>query len=205
MKTEQNKFDEHLLEKSIEQQDHDRLATARYLDSMSAEMNDLSVPAWQKNAVFEQAQTSYRQPRQILPWFSVAFSLFAVCLVLFNVNVVHNEQGVTIAFNSTTSTGLSPTEVEGLLEEKLAAYQQEQDLALAQVMMQVQKDQNQNNLQLATYLLDSARKERKQDLSDVILHFSDQMAEQSSQQQIQFNQLERAVGFQQTSYKDTSL
>ncbi len=181
-----------------------RQQTAEHLDGMRSEMNTLEVPHWDKGKVLGQAKSNATREFSFLPWLSMSFSIVAICMVVLNVNIQSSEQGITIAFGD-NNKAISPVEVEAIVEERLKQYQSDNELKLAQFVMQMQEQQNQSNLKLATYLLDSARTERQQDISDVFLHFNDQLAEQQSRQNIQLQQLEQAVKFQKASLINTRL
>jgi len=168
-------------------------------------MNVLDVPKWDRQAMFNATTANPKTAFTLVPWLSMTCSIFAVCLVLFNVQIQQTETGVSIAFNNTPSKAMSQAEVDAAVAEGIKQYEQENELKMAQLVMQLQEQQNQSNLRLANYLLDSARKERKQDISDVFLHFTDQMAEQQSRQNIQYKQLEQAVKYQKTNLYDSSL
>lgn len=182
-----------------------RQQTAQFLSDMKDDMNVLDVPKWDRQAMFNATTANPKTAFSLMPWLSMTCSIFAVCLVLFNVQIQQTETGVSIAFNNAPSRTMSQAEVDAAVAEGIKQYEQENELKVAQLVMQLQEQQNQSNLKLANYLLDSARKERKQDISDVFLHFTDQMAEQQSRQNIQYKQLEQAVKYQKTNLYDSSL
>ena len=205
MKGSDHEVDNSLLECRQESDDctQSRQKTAEHLNAMGNQMNTLAVPYWDKGKVLGQARNKSAREFNLLPWLSMSFSIVAICMVLLNVTIQSAENGITIAFGD--SKAISPVEVEAIVEERLKQYQSDNELKLAQFVMQLQEQQNQSNLKLATYLLDSARTERKQDISDVFLHFNDQLAEQQSRQKIQLQQLEQAVKFQKTGLINTRL
>lgn len=192
-------------DKSSEDWRESRQQTAQFLSDMKDDMNVLDVPKWDRQAMFNATTANPKTAFTLVPWLSMTCSIFAVCLVLFNVQIQQTETGVSIAFNNTPSKAMSQAEVDAAVAEGIKQYEQENELKMAQLVMQLQEQQNQSNLRLANYLLDSARKERKQDISDVFLHFTDQMAEQQSRQNIQYKQLEQAVKYQKTNLYDSSL
>ncbi|QOL25372.1 hypothetical protein LP316_13885 [Thalassotalea sp. LPB0316] len=182
-----------------------REETADALLNLAPKMNSLDVPNWDRQSLFDKTTTTKGSSGSFLPWLSMTCSVLAVCLVLFNVQFQHSDNGFTIAFGQTDQEAITQVELDAAIAQAIKQYEQDSELKLAQLVMQLNEQQSQSNLKLASYLLDSARKERKEDISDVFLHFTDQMAEQQSRQNIQLKQLQQAVKYQNTSLFDSSL
>ena len=62
-------------------------------------------------------------------------------------------------------------------------------------------NQQDSNLQLATYVIGAARQERKEDMSDFINYFNEQRKDESFNQKIKYQQLERKIN--RSSYQNS--
>ena len=63
-------------------------------------------------------------------------------------------------------------------------------------------NQQESNLQLATYVMGAARQERKEDMGDFITYFNEQRKDENFNQKIKYQQLERKIN--RTSYENTT-
>ncbi|MEH6385693.1 MAG: hypothetical protein V7780_13875 [Colwellia sp.] len=177
----------------------ERLKTAiaiEHQESLQAEQN---VPEWDRAAAFESDEVPWWQWGG-LPAISMAFSVFAVALVLFKVEFVMNDNGMLLTFGDKQRSGYSQAEIETLVnakvDQKLQLFASEQQVVLANYAADIKVKQQDNNLQLASYLMGASRQERKEDIGDFIQYINDQRADDSLDNKIKFQQLESVINYQ---------
>ena len=183
------------------------IATAKYVEYLASQETPQAVPNWDPAAVMDmdnQHTTHKWWQWRGLPALSMAFSCFAIALVLFNVQFSVSDQGVLLTFGKSE---VNPKMIESqvtervnqLVNDKLQAYEQSQQLALANFTTELSDKQQQSNLQLASYILETSRQERKEDISDFIQFVNAQRNDDALDQRIRFQQLEDAL-LQQTNF-----
>ncbi|REL27869.1 hypothetical protein DXX93_15770 [Thalassotalea euphylliae] len=186
------------------------IATAKYVEYLASQETTRPVPHWDRGAAMEddtERAHSWWQWRG-LPVLSMAFSCFAMALVLFNVQLSFSDQGMLLTFGTTSADqealDQQVDERVGLLvDAKLNEYKQQQELALANFTNVLSEKQQQSNLQLASYILETSRQERKEDISDFIQFVNAQRNDDALDQRIRFQQLEDAV-LQQANFINQS-
>lgn len=173
------------------------------------------VPHWNRAAAFEQCFDSNEVNGKVLSWtwwqmpvMSAAFSLAMVALVLSWVNPQENEVDVTTLISQQVNEQVEKRlavevhqRVEQIVSLKLREYAAEQQVVLANYRADIYKNQQSNNLELASYILTASREERKDDLTDFISFINAQRKDEQLAQKIKFQQLEREIGFQKISLK----
>jgi hypothetical protein len=176
----------------------ERLKTAitiEHQESLQAEQN---VPEWDRGAAFETDDIPWWQWGG-LPAMSMAFSVFAMALVLFKVEFVMNDNGMLLTFGGKQPTGYSQIEIDNLVnakvDQKLQLFASEQQVVLANYAADIKVKQQDNNLQLASYLMGASRQERKEDIGDFIQYINDQRADDSLDNKIKFQQLESVINY----------
>ena len=87
------------------------------------------------------------------------------------------------------------SDIERLVNLKLREFAAEQQVILANYRTDISEQQQSNNLALAGYVIGASRKERKEDMSDVISFFNAQRQDEQLAQRIKFQQLEREISF----------
>jgi len=177
----------------------ERLKTAitiEYQESLQAEQN---VPDWDRAAAFESDETPWWQWGG-LPAMSMAFSVFALVLVLFKVEFVINDNGMLLTFGDKQPSGYSQAEIDILVnakvDQKLQLFASEQQVVLANYAADIKVKQQDNNLQLASYLMGASRQERKEDIGDFIQYINAQRADDSLDNKIKFQQIESVINYQ---------
>ncbi|WP_448213757.1 hypothetical protein [Colwellia sp. MEBiC06753] len=177
----------------------EQIATAKYVEYLADNQPQHKVPEWDRTAGIEFEQKSWFQ-WQGFPALSMAFSCFAIALVLFNVQLKVGEQGILLSFGDQNNQAQVAAQVTAIIEqqvdEKLATYQQQQQLALVKFTADLNERQQQSNLQLASYILDTSRQERKEDMSDFIQFVNAQRQDDVLEQRIRFQRLEDALKYQ---------
>ncbi|NMP31007.1 hypothetical protein HII17_05460 [Thalassotalea sp. M1531] len=184
-----------------EQSMKEQIATAKYVEYLVDQEHTRKVPDWDRSAGIEFEDKRWWQ-WQGLPVLSMGFSCFAMVLVLFNVQLAVNDDGVLLIFGQQNS---SQQQVAKLVDEKLNAYQQQQQLALANFTADLSAKQQESNLQLAGYILDTSRQERKEDISDFIQFVNAQRQDDVVEQRIRYQRLEDAIQYQGQFINNTSI
>ncbi|WP_371186408.1 hypothetical protein [Thalassotalea maritima] len=167
-----------------------RLMTARLAEQQAFCYAEQSVPKWDKSATFDTEHKPWWQ-WQGLPVASMAMSIFAIGLVLFNVKVSQTEQGLTIAFGH--SQQALPNDIETLVDQRLIDFAKEQQLVMAAFNQDIVDRQQDNNLKLATYVLSASRAERQQDISDVVSFVNQSRGEDNLNQTLRLQQLQYKI------------
>ena len=193
-----HKFEQQLENNKLLQE---QLAFAQQLKTQIQQTVDVEVPTWDRAIAFEQAQTVNNSKSwwqwQGLPVLSMSFSIFAILLVMFNVNVQFNNNELRINFgkdiNLNSENYLTKEQVDKKITDVLQEFASEQQLVLANFNADLRSKQQQNDLQLASYLLNTSRKERKEDISDFIAYVNEQNRENNLAQKIKFQQLDYAL------------
>lgn len=171
---------------------HQRLETSRSVELQASLAEQQKVPNWDRGATFEQSKQPWWQ-WQGLSALSMAFSCFALALVVFKVEFVSTDQGMLISFAGSEQRA---NQVAQIVDQKLKDFQHQQQLSLANFSAELNSKQQQNSMQLASYILDTSRQERKEDISDFILYFNQQRKDDLLEQRIKYNQLEDALNYQ---------
>lgn len=181
------------------QQWEDRKNTANYL-AHHAEIAELEdVPQWDRSAAFTTDKKPWWQ-WSALPAISLAFSCFAVALVLLKVELVVKPEGVMLSFADGVRTSQN-ADLERLIDQKLQTFANEQQVILANYAADIKVKQQESNLQLASYVIGASRKERKEDMNDFIQYINNQRADEQFDQNLKFKQLEQAIRYKTTTYE----
>lgn len=173
----------------------ERMNSARQVAFLASTNDTVQVPKWDRAKTF----ISDKEPWwrwQGLPAMSMAFSCFALVLVIFKVDVVVNDSGLLVSFGSQAQQ--EQQQVVKLVDDKLAQFAQQQALLLADFSLEQSNMQQKGNLQLASYILETSRQERKEDISDFISYISQQRKDDQVEHRIRYRQLENAINYQST-------
>lgn len=176
-----------------------RLATARFIEQQVHCYEEQAVPVWDKESTFSHDSKPWWQ-WQGLPAMSMAFSIFAICLVIFKVELVMQDNGLLVNFGGENSQQNS-TEVDLLINQRLKEFAAEQQIVMANYATDLKDDQQDNNLKLATYLMSAARQERKEDISSFVKFVNEQRDEDSIDQKLRFQKIEYALQSQSIENK----
>jgi hypothetical protein len=181
-----------------------RLATAQALHHQESLTPEQSVPSWDRGAAFESDRAPWWQWGG-LPATSMAFSFLAMALVLFKVEFVMQDSGVLLSFAGSNQNSYSQEDINALVDAKvnqqLKSFASEQQVVLANYVADIKVKQQDSNLQLASYIMGAARQERKEDISDFIQYINAERKDESLDNKIKFQEIERAIKYQQTNYQ----
>lgn len=193
LSVEEQKKVEHLLMQDAEY--CKRLATAKAIEHQTELYVEEPVPAWNRETTFEVEHRAWWQ-WQGMAALSMAFSCCALALVLFKVELQINDQGLLVSFAGNTQQAETMQLVQQV-DAKLASFEQQQQLALANFKAKISADvsagQQTANLQLASYILDTSRQERKEDISDFVSYINAQRKDDRQEQYLKNQQLEDAI------------
>lgn len=173
----------------------ERMNSARHIDFLASTKEPVQVPNWDRGTTYTTDKSSWWN-WQGLPAMSMAFSCLALVLVIFKVEVVVNDSGLLVNFGGQVEQ--EQQQVVKLVDDKLAQFAQEQALLLANFSVEQANMQQQGNLQLATYILDTSRQERKEDISDFVTYINQQRKDDQVLHRIRYRQLEQAINYQST-------
>jgi len=202
--SEQALFEQSIVEKPLWQGRFNAAQTIKHQAQLTVEQN---VPHWDRAAAFK-SSTSQNTSKiswwqwQGLPAMAMAFSCFAIALVIFKVDIKMNEKGLLVSFaNSAKTQVLSDEKINALVaqqvnekvDQKLREFASEQQVILANFSADVRVKQQENNLQLASYLMATARKERKEDIGDFISYVNEKNQIDTAQQKFELQQLKYAI------------
>jgi len=179
-----------------------RFHAAQVLKNQAKLTVEQDVPQWNRAATFASSHYTSSENSwwqwQGLPVMAMVFSCVAIALVALKVDIKINEQGLLVSFaNSSKDQGLSDEKINALVakqvNEKLREFASEQQVVLANFSADVRVKQQENNLQLASYLMATSRKERKEDIGDFISYVNKQNQADNAQQQFELQQLKYAI------------
>jgi hypothetical protein len=158
------------------------------------------VPHWDREATFQGEGRSLWQ-WQGLPALSMAFSVFAMALVLFKVELVMQDGGILLSFSGSQEKS-QDARLADLVDQKLQMFAQEQQVVLANYTADIKVKQQESNLQLASYVIGASRQERQEDIGDFIQFINEQRKDELLDQKIKYQQLEQAIKFNKTYQRD---
>lgn len=175
----------------------ERIHTANYFANQADINTEYEVPNWDRGSTFEGTKSPWWQ-WQGLPILSTGFSIFAVMLVIFNVQFSVESEGVLLSFGGQASKG-QEERVAALVDQRLKEFASEQQVVLANYTADIKVKQQENSLQLANYIFSTARQERKEDMNELITYLVEQRKDEKLDQKIRFSELERQIT--KASYK----
>ncbi len=169
------------------------------------------VPHWHRETAFEQYS---KAATQNVPWWQrigfapgqgVAVTALA-CSVTFIALVVAfiNNSGINQLEISALVRAQVAEQVDIHVNRKLREFASEQQVILANYKAELSTRQEKNNLQLAGYVIASARSERKEDFTDFVSFINAQRKDEQLAQKIKFQQLEQAIGFRKANFQSSN-
>ena len=114
------------------------------------------VPNWNRDASFVAPEKKVWWQWQGFPVASMAMSVFAICLVIFNVEFRIEDEGMMISFAGKHEE----QRLERLLNEKIQVLEQRQTESLDLYVDQLREEQLVATKQLTNFVLQSSRTER---------------------------------------------
>ena len=118
-------------------------------------------------------------------WLSLATSFAAICLVVFRVQVITNDEGYHITFGGQTEQVAYKKYANNYLDD----LQAEQVAYLEHRFLEFENQQLQQNQLVLTSALEFNRDERKQDLNQLTSYFLQQRSSDLVNTQTQYKQI----------------
>ena len=147
------------------------------------------VPNWDRDMTFDQPEKAKWWQWQGLSTLSFATSICAIVMVITGLQVNMDDGAMTISFAGKQHA----QEVERLVNDKLAEFQQNQQLALTTYAQSMQQQQLDASTQLTQYLLTASRKERREDFVELIKHVNEQRGDDQLFYARQLNKLQKDI------------
>ena len=163
---------------------------------------DEKEPSWDRASGFESDKIPFWQWRG-LPALSMAFSIFALAFVVFKVELVIQDNSVLLSFAGNNNQ-LQDQKLTQLVDQRLQSFAQEQQVVLANYAADIKVKQQDNNLQLASYIMGASRQERKEDISDFIQYINAERKDEILEQKIKYQALEQAIKYNK-AYQSESI
>jgi len=201
-----------MFENELDEAQQQRKALAANIAEQAQLETEHAVPNWHREAAFEQysAQASAHSVR--VPWwqhlgfapsqgFAVAalacsMSIVALVGVFINNNTRVDQQTIAALVKAQVTEQL-----DSEVNRKLREFANEQQVILANYKAEISARQESTNLQLAGYVISSARSERKEDFTDFVNFINEQRKDEQLAQKIKFQQLEQAIDYRKANYQ----
>jgi len=172
--------------------------TAAWLSHQAQCYKEHEVPQWDASSTFEfdDNKRSWLSRLgltgfQVSPNLSMAMSVAAIFMVLFNVQLQFNEQGMLLSFATSEQqqTDKLRSQLKAEFEQKLVAFSRDQQLVIASHFDDIQDKQREDVTQLASYLISASRQERKEDIGALVNYIKEQRNVDMSLNQQQLNEV----------------
>lgn len=145
------------------------------------------VPDWNKDASFLASPKQSWWQWQGFPVASMAMSVFALCLVVFNVEFKFEDSGMMISFAGKNEQ----QQLEKLVDARMQILAQKQTENLDAYVDQLREDQLVATTQLSNFVLQSSRTERREDFAEFIRFINEQRSDDQQFYARQLNQLQQ--------------
>ena len=132
---------------------------------------DQRVPHWDRG--MELFRREHRAPNSVnklwdvWQWLPSAASFAMLLILVLNLNFVSNESGFSISFGSNNSEG-------AILEQRLVAFQEEQQVAMGALIERVEDRQDSNNIELLQAVMDQNQQITAENLDRIYAFFEQQ-------------------------------
>jgi len=154
---------------------------------MAHQWETTEVPRWQRKETFFSSK-SWEWPQML----AMAASIMAVVLVLSDVHLVNTEDGLTLKQGR-------DSQVSQQLEQKFASYSKTQEELIDSRIADYAEQQSVNNQLLLSTVLDANRRERREDMTDLVNFWSTAQTQQHRETQ---DRLQYLLASQQEDEKD---
>lgn len=173
---------------------------------------EVDVPNWHRESAFEQYSAQASAHSSHVPWWqrlgfapnqgvtvavlACSMSVIALIGVFINNNARVDQQAIAALVKVQVAEQL-----DSEVNRKLREFANEQQVILANYKAEISARQERTNLQLAGYVISSARSERKEDFTDFVNFINAQRQDEQLAQKIKFQQLEQAIDYRKASYQ----
>ncbi len=166
-----------------------QVETYNLVAGQSEQYRQQAVPQWDRNSTFDMPQKTKWWQWQGLPSVSLAMSLCAIIMVISGFEIQVNNGALTISFSSQSTS----RQIDQLVEERLATFEQAQQLALTEYSQSIRQQQMDASAQLTQYLLTASRQERREDFAELIKYVNEQRGDDQLFYARQLNQLQQNI------------
>ncbi len=199
-----------MFEDDLDKEWQQRAAFAEKIAEQANLEKEHDVPNWHREAAFEQYSSQGQIEPSNKPWWqgllsgqglgiaalACSVSVIAIVGIFLNNNTGLDQQAIASLVKKQVAEQL---DVE--VNRKLREFANEQQVILANYKAELSARQESNNLQLAGYVISSARNERKEDLADFVNFINAQRKDEQLAQKIKFQQLEQAISYRKANYE----
>ena len=155
------------------------------------------LPSWDKLATFKPSSNVRWYQWQGFPVLATAFSVCALVVMLSGIHLSMGDHGVTLRFASSLDEKAIDQLVNERVEQQLAQqrelYQQANQRLFKEYAEALALAQQQSNSQLTQYLLESSRKERKQDFAELVQFINEQRIDDQRFYARQFSKIQDEI------------
>ena len=174
----------------LEDQAFSQQVEAFNMFSMQSELYQSDeVPSWDRASTFDLPEKAKWWQWQGLPTLSFATSMVAIVMVLTGLQVRTDDGAITISFAGKQSE----QEIARLVNNRIAEFQETQELALTNYTQSMQQQQMDTSTQLTQYLLGASRKERREDFAELIKYVNEQRGDDQLFYARQLNKLQKDI------------
>ena len=154
---------------------------------LAQDYEPVPVPNWDKDASFLAPPKVSWWQWQGFPVASMAMSIFAVCLVVFNIEFRFEDNGMMISFAGQNEQ----QKLEQMVDAKMQILEQRQAESIDAYVDELREDQLVATTQLTNFVLQSSRTERKEDFAEFIRFINEQRSDDQQFYARQLNQLQQ--------------
>jgi hypothetical protein len=144
------------------------------------------VPGWNRDASFTAPPKRAWWQWQGLPVASMAMSVFALCLVVFNIEFRLEDSGMVISFAGQNEQ----QKLEEIVDARMQVLEQRQAESLDAYVDDLREEQLVATSQLTNFVLQSSRTERREDFAEFIRFINEQRSDDQQFYARQLNQLQ---------------
>ena len=117
-----------------------------------------------------------------LQWVPSAVSFAMLAILLLNVNIVSSDSGVSISFGVNESDSV-------LLESRLFAFEQQQEIAINELVQPIEDRQDSNNIELLQAVMDQTQQTTAENLDLIYAFFEQQRLQDLEDMRVGYQEL----------------
>ena len=117
-----------------------------------------------------------------LQWVPSAVSFAMLAILLLNVNIVSSDSGVSISFGVNESDSV-------LLESRLFAFEQQQEIAINELVQRIEDRQDSNNIELLQAVMDQTQQTTAENLDLIYAFFEQQRLQDLEDMRVGYQEL----------------
>ena len=117
-----------------------------------------------------------------LQWVPSAVSFAMLAILLLNINIVSSDSGVSISFGANESDS-------ALLESRLFAFEQQQEIAINELVQRIEDRQDSNNIELLQAVMDQTQQTTAENLDLIYAFFEQQRLQDLEDMRVGYQEL----------------